>query len=255
MKNVAIVSGRYPITRFDSSVNHKLYADTYNYTYINCNWPTKAKNPYLNKIHYILTYIDLFDYIIWIDDDAFFFDFDRDIMTYAPKEDAFISFCKSPDFKSLKTYLSSGQFIVKCNATAKQFFIDILHQDLDSIKKWWTDDLGYFTNGDQDIMVYLLLTNSKYINKSNLYNYKEFNSRFENVSKEDVHKPLILHFTGKPNIKWNNYLKLQSEFKLMPSLVDDSILSKFGLPVWKPKTKKSFKKTIKQTVKRVLRWS
>jgi len=255
MKNVAIISGRYPITEFDSAVNHKLYADTYGYTYIHCNWPSKAKNPYLNKIHYILAYIDLFDYIIWIDDDAFFYDFSQDIMQYAPKEDAFISFCKSPDFKPLKTYLSSGQFIVRSNTLAKGFFQDILKEDLNKIKDWWTQDLGYFTNGDQDIMVYLLLDNDKYKDKSDLYNYKNFNSRFENIYIEDIHKPLILHFTGKPHIKWENYIKLQSDYKLMPSLIDNAILSEFGLPVWRPKVKKNFITRIKQAVKKVLRWS
>lgn len=252
---IGVISGRYPITEFDSSVNHKLYADTYGYTYIHCNWPTKAKNPYLNKIYYILTYLDLFDYIIWIDDDAFFFDFEKDIMTYAPKEEKFISFCKSPNFKDLKTYLSSGQFIVKSNDISKQFFKDILNQDLIKIKNWWNKDLGYFTNGDQDIMVYLLLTDQKYLNKCDLYDYKKFNSRFENVYQEDIHKPLILHFTGKPHIKRDNYTKLQSKLKLRASLVDNSMLSEYGLPVWRPKQKKGFKKRLKQYLKKVLKWS
>lgn len=252
---VAIVSGRYPSTRFDSSVNHKLYADTFGYTYIHCNWPTKAKNPYLNKIYYVLAYLELFDYVIWIDDDAFFFDFDSDIMQYAPVNEKFISFCKSPSYKSLKTYLSSGQFIVKSKELSRQFFLDILKQDLNKIKAWWTNDLGYFSNGDQDIIVYLLLTNNNYIGKCVLFDYKKFNSRFENISTEDIHKPLILHFTGKPNIKWNNYLKLQAEQNLMPSLVKNSILSEFGLPIWQPKQKKSIKKRLKHFIKKVLKWS
>ena len=77
MSNVAIISGRFPQTTFNSSVNHKLYADTFGYDYIHCNWPTKAKNVYLNKIYYILQYIKKYDYIVWIDDDAFFFDFKK----------------------------------------------------------------------------------------------------------------------------------------------------------------------------------
>lgn len=253
--NVGVISGRYPITEFDSSINHKLYADTYGYTYIHCNWPTQAKNPYLNKIYYVLAYLELFDYVIWIDDDAFFFDFDTDIMQYAPQDQKFISFCKSPSYKPLKTYLSSGQFIVKSNALSKQFFQDILKQDLNKIKTWWTDDLGYFSNGDQDIMVYLLLINNNYIGKCQLFDYQKFNSRFENVFLEDIHKPLVLHFTGKPNIKQENYLRLQIEYKLMPSLVENTILAKFGLPIWQPKQKISYKRRLKQYLKQVLKWS
>lgn len=252
IKKVAIVSGRFPATKFDSPINHKLYADTYGYTYINCNWPSKAKNPYLNKIYYVLAYLDFFDFIIWIDDDAFFFDFDQDIMQYAPVGENFISFCKSPDFKPLKTYLSSGQFIVKSGAQAKAFFLDILNQDLRKIKNWWTEDLGYFTNGDQDIIVYLLLTHLKYKEKGDYHNYKKFNSRFENLYLEDIHKPLILHFTGKPPIKWANYLKVQSKYKLMPSLVDDAVLVKFDLPVWSKTKKQGLKKSLKQFFKKRL---
>lgn len=251
MHKVALLSGRFPITKFETPINHKLYADTYNYTYIHCNWPTKAKNLYLNKIHYILSYIDVFDYIIWIDDDAFFINFDKDIMDYKPEENAFISFCKSPTFKTLKTYLSSGQFIVKCNALSKQFFTDILHQNLVEIEKSWTKELGYFTRGDQDIIVYLLLNNEMYKEAYKLYDYKAFNSRFENIDEQDIHKPLILHFTGSPEVKYQNVLKTQAQLKLGPSLVRTSLLSNYGFE--KPKENVSLRKQVKRYIKKILK--
>lgn len=246
MSKIAIISGRFPSTQFNSSINHKLYADKYGYTYINCNWPTKAKNLYLNKIYYIISYLHLFDYLIWIDDDAFFLDFDKDIMTYAPQGEHFISFCKSPDFKDLKTYLSSGQFIVKSNDMAKFFFKDILNQNLNKIKLWWQGDLGYFSNGDQDIMVYMLLSMSKYHDRFKLYNYKAFNSRFENLKNIDVHTPLILHFTGVPAIKKSNYEKAQTMLNLNSSLVSKAYLSEYKIPV---NVKKSFYKKLKKKIR------
>jgi hypothetical protein len=151
--STCIISGRFPVTEFEAQINHKIYADIHGYSYIHCNWPTTLENVYLNKIAYILHYIDRYDYIVWIDDDAFFFDFEKDIMDYAPKNDNFISFCKSPSFKDLKTYFSSGQFVVKSNELSKRFFQDVLKTELSVVKSWWTDQLGYFTNGDQDIMV------------------------------------------------------------------------------------------------------
>ncbi len=248
-KKVGIISGRYPLTRFNSAINHKVYADRFGYTYIHCNWPTQTKNPYFNKIEYLLAYIDLFDYLIWIDDDAFFYDFSKDIMQFAPADDTFLSICKSPSFKELKTYLSSGQFIIKCNTLAKQFLNEVKAQNLNQIKKWWEPSLGYFTRGDQDAIVYLLLMNPDYKDKFTLYDYKCFNSRFENLFEQDVHTPLILHFTGKPEIKWKTYLKTRKHTGLHSSLVPETLLKKYNNT-----SENNSKGVIGSFLKRIKRW-
>ena len=224
-----IISGRYSKTKVESSINHKIYADKFGYAYINCNWPTKEKNPYLNKIHFILNYIDLYDYIIWIDDDAFFFDFEVDIMEYSPKGDNILSACKSPSYKPLKTFLSSGQFILKSCHLSKEFLNEILLQKFSTIESWWYNDLGFYTKGDQDIMVYLFHTDERFKNKITLYDYKKFNSRYENLFDKDLHKPLILHFTGRPEIKMNNYKSVQKLLILTPSLVPSRLLSLYNI--------------------------
>ena len=247
--SVAIISGRYPQTTFDSSINHKVYADVFGFDYIHCNWPTKANNLYLNKIYYILHYIKKYDYIIWIDDDAFFFDFEKNIMDFAPVKDAFISLCKSPDFKSLKTFFSSGQFILKCNSISKNFLQAVLEQDLKEVKNWWKPELGFFTNGDQDSMVYLLLEDDRFKAGANFHNYKSFNSRYENLRLLDVHQPLILHFTGKEPIKKSNYFETQKTFKLHSSLVPKAILDDYHIIYPVSKAKKSFFKRLKAFIK------
>lgn len=243
---VCIISGRYPNTIFESVVNHKVYADKWGYSYIHCNWPTIASNLYFNKIYYLLAYIDHFDYLVWIDDDAFFIDFKSDIMEFKPKSDHFISLCSSPTFKKLFTYLSSGQFILKCNATAKQFLKDILNQDLKKIKAVWTEELGYFTNGDQDAMVHLLTEDTSYIGKYNLWDYKKFNSRFENLENKDKHHPLILHFTGTVPVKNENYMKAQLLLKRNANLVPVELLVGYGISSQAKKT--SLRKKIQKKI-------
>ncbi len=247
---VCIISGRYPTTSFDSPTNHKLYADKYGYHYIHCNWPTKTTNLYLNKVHYILNYIDLFDYIIWIDDDAFFFDFNKDIMEFAPKDGKIFSACKSPNYKDISTYLSSGQFILKSGALAKRFLNDVLAQDLHKVKEWWSDELGYFTNGDQDSMIYLLKTDYELKDQYTLYDYKDFNSRADNLFGVDAHRPLVLHFTGKEEIKEADYLKVQKELNLPPSLVEKEFTANYKIP----KNKKTKNQSKPGFIKRVYRW-
>lgn len=227
---IAIVSGRNPPTRFESYVNHRAYADRHGYRYIHCNWPTKSNSRYYNKIYYLLEYVDLFDYIFWIDDDAFFFDFTKDLGNFLPSSGKILSFCKSPDFKTLKTFLSSGQFFVKGSDIGKNFLKDILTTDLDKVKTWWTPDLGFFTNGDQDAIIYLLHTNEKYAGIADLYNYRSFNSRPENILENiDAHNPFIVHFTGTAKAKWSNYMRIQREFDLSPALVEEPDLSDYNL--------------------------
>jgi hypothetical protein len=229
--STCIISGRFPETEFKSYINHKAYADTYGFSYIHCNWPTTLKNNYLNKIEYILAYIDSFDTIVWIDDDAFFFDFEKNILDFAPRGDFFISLCKSPSYKKLKTVFSSGQFIIKSNELSKRFLKEILKTNLQDVKKWWYPELGYFTNGDQDVMIYLLLEDVNYKNKTQIYDYKCFNSRVENIFNIDLHKPLILHFTGHGKAKHRSLNRVQEKLNLHPSLVPNTILKKYKIDI------------------------
>lgn len=253
-----IISGRFPETEFKSYINHKAYADIFGYSYVHCNWPTYLKNNYFNKIIYILTYLDFFDNIIWIDDDAFFFDFEKDIMDYAPKNNSFISLCKSPSHKELKTVFSSGQFILKSNELSKRFLKDVLNTNLNLVRDWWKDELGYFSNGDQDCMLYLLLENENYKSRMDLYDYKCFNSRWENVFSVDVHKPLILHFTGRGKTKQRNYIKAQNSLNLHPSLVSNTILKSYNIKVYdnyKVECEEVFKKTfLSKLIRKISKW-
>ncbi|WP_242131697.1 glycosyltransferase family 77 protein [Aestuariivivens marinum] len=255
---VCIISGRYPATTFSSAINHKVYADLFGYTYIHCNYPTKTRNPYFNKINYILQYIDLYDYMVWIDDDAFFVDFNKDIMLFAPQENHFISLCKSPSFKTLKTYLSSGQFILKCNTISKQFLSEALSLDLGLVKSWWRKELGYFTNGDQDAIIYLLHERQVYKNRYMLHDYKAFNSRCENLFEKDIHKPFIIHFTGRGPTKQKNLLNTQKRLNLHASLVPNSILKEYGIDIKEiydyKNDKVSFRLILAKVKKRLKKW-
>jgi len=53
--------------------------------------------------------------------------------------DKFFSACKSPSFKKLHTFLSSGQFVLKCNETGRGFIDSLFDIDLSVVKDWWSD--------------------------------------------------------------------------------------------------------------------
>lgn len=234
---VAVVSGRHPVTSFKSYINHKVYCDIHGYTYIHCNWPTMQGNPYLNKIEYILAYLDLFDYIFWIDDDAFFLDLSRKVEDFLPQAGSFLSICASPKFKTIRTYYSSGQFMIKSCDLARSFLTQVLRVDLEDVQRWWTAPLGFFSNGDQDIFVYLALNNGfeMFIDK---HSYEKFNSRYENLEwGDDI---FVLHFTGRPRQKKRHLRKAQKKLKLPAYLIPQEYIERYA------HVEKSFSGKIKQ---------
>ncbi|HTU60303.1 MAG TPA: hypothetical protein VMF89_17755 [Polyangiales bacterium] len=214
---IAVVSGRYPASRFESYINHRAYCARHGYTYIYANWPTGERNRYLNKIRYIQAYYRLFDYIFWIDDDAFFLNLDQKLESFLPSASNFLSICASPDYKKLYTFVSSGQFAIRCDETGRAFLDAIPTVDLEQVRRWWTEDLGFFSNGDQDAMVYLMKTDPRFAGFER-HPHTAFNSRMEDLVAD---RPVfILHFTGRAEIKQRNYARAQSSLRRGPSLLD-----------------------------------
>lgn len=217
---ICVLSGRYPQSKFDSHINHKAYCDRHGYTYIYCNWPTGASNPYLNKIMYISAYIDHFDLVFWIDDDAFFIDLDKPLDPILPNGDSFLSICSSPDFKAMKTVVSSGQFAIRANETGKCFLREILDVDLERVASWWRSDLGYFTRGDQDAIVYLTETDDRF-SAVEVHHYSIFNSRIDNLRAQEP--VFILHLTGSEAEKKRAHKEAVQISGRTPSLLPASI--------------------------------
>lgn len=150
----------------------------------------------MRKLEALIEYINLFDWIFWIDDDAYFTDFNIPIENFIDNEFNFIV-CNSPSSKKIFTKISSGQFLIKNTDKAKKFLEAGLMIDLEEVKKWWSKEFGLFTKGDQDVMVYLMETNPDFSNffykilDHNMFNNREYEYR------EKIDEHFLVHFTGK----------------------------------------------------------
>lgn len=227
---IAVVSGRYPASTFDSHINHRAYCYRHGYTYIHCSWPTRQTNPYMNKIEYLKEYYQLFDYIFWIDDDAFFLNFDWKLESIMPGADQFLTICKSPSYKTLKTYVSSGQFLLKCNLRGREFIDRLLMLDFDLVKKWWPRDEYFFSGGDQDKITYLLCNEEPFRGGALLLEHAAFNSRFEELETQGTTSGVnVLHFTGRVPVKTRDYRKAQRLLRRGPSLLPLEVESELRL--------------------------
>jgi hypothetical protein len=232
---LCVLSGRYPGSRFASIYNHRAYCNRHKYTYIHCTWPTGQGNPYLNKLAYIREYFDFFDFLFWIDDDAFFLDLEKPLSGILPSEGKCLSICSSPGFKTLKTFFSSGQFVLRCDALGKDLILSALELSDDTVKKWWSEEYGFFTGGDQDRMVFLCNTEKKFSEAYQLWDYKHFNSRASNIFGEDPHEVFILHFTGTRRRKSADYARIQKKLRRGPSLLTKEQEASLGMvePIYK----------------------
>lgn len=199
---IGILSSYYPGARFDSQVNHRAYADRHGYHHIFNSGPEPDGRGYFHKIQTLQRYMGLFDWVWWIDDDAYFTDFDKPLTGWiADHPDSDFIVCKSPSTKKLFTEISSGQFLLKCTPLARRFLEKALRVDLAAVRSFWHDGLGYFSNGDQDAFVYLLKTDPDFQGSFMArLDHNAFNNReFEFVARADEH--FLVHFTGAPEVK------------------------------------------------------
>lgn len=229
MSTICVLSGHYPASDYLSAENHRIYCSYHGYHYIHCNWPTPAKITFLNKIYFLQHYIGLFDYIFWLDDDAFFLDMEKSLDDFIPANGNIISICRSPSNKILKTLFSSGSFMLDCKK-GENFIDAVINTDLLQVKSWWKPEFGFFTGGDQDIMVYLYLTDPEFQHKFQLFDHMEFNSRVEDM--EAGNKIFLIHITGTNSIKKKIYRKLQDKLNTDRSLINEN--SKNGYKVIDP---------------------
>ena len=243
---IGVVSGRYPATEFEAFINHIAYCEQHGYTYIYANWPTGERNRYLNKMGYVRAYHHLFDYLFWIDDDAFFIDLDQDLESFLPKSGDFLSICGSPTHKRIHTFVSSGQFMLRCDETGRAFIDAVMQTDLNEVRRWWSESLGYFTGGDQDSMVYLLKTDSRF-SRFERYSYKAFNSRVEDLFAGE--RVFILHFTGTMPVKRRSYERVQRHLNRGPSLLPIAEARRRGLV-----NQRGLRARVTRLMRRVLNW-
>lgn len=104
--------------------------------------------------------------------------------------------CKSPSTKKIFTKFSSGQFFLKTSPQTKEFLRAVMAVDMAKVKDFWRDDLGFYTGGDQEGMVYLSETDERY-NKGfiKIVDHNHFNNRDFEYEK-DLNEHFLVHFTG-----------------------------------------------------------
>ena len=156
-----IVSGSSEV-RLRSFVNHKTYAAIHGHDYRFETGPFRdMQSNYFLKIHALEHVLPRYDWLLWMDDDAYFTDFATsalDTILAGDRGDAFLFACRSPvNARGQWTFLNSGVLLLRSCPLAHDFLARTRSTSLASVRRAWREDrYGMFTNGDQDVIIHLL---------------------------------------------------------------------------------------------------
>jgi hypothetical protein len=182
--------------RFDSHLNHAVYASMMRYQYFFIGSSRPGVRGYDHKLT-LLSELPVDDqWWFWLDDDAFFTSFSSIDRLGLNFDDVLMIFPKSPVTPAgLWTYISSGNFFFRNSLLFKQFIADVLNTDMQIVKRWWqNDEHGFFTNGDQDKILFNLLEKG-WNSHARFVAYNLFNTRPYHFLS-DVKEHFLCHFAG-----------------------------------------------------------
>jgi hypothetical protein len=203
-----IISGSFP-KRFKSDINHTLYANNHGYKYVFNGVKYDIESVYDHKLMSILSLPVDNEWWMWVDDDAFFMQINKAI-NISDHNQALFVFPKSPiNPNGDWTFISSGNFFFKNNKTVKDFFARCIDTDLGIVKEWWGSELGMFTNGDQDKIVYELFQTGL-INATDIVSWEPFNARPYHFEESDDY--FLVHFTTPGISKEDSINNFQDRF-------------------------------------------
>lgn len=199
-KRIGVVSWSNQLRTY-SSLNHAIYCRRHGYTYLYDTAPILDPfNIYYGKIIKVLKFLEMFDWVFWIDDDAFFTNPGvslEQLLEEADPGDADLVICSSPINQGQFTYVSSGQFFLRNTGTARDFLEAVLAVPRDELSRNWDKEkYGIYTQGDQDAIIHLLDRDARFSEKfAQIVDYSVFNCRpFHYSERLDEH--FLVHFTG-----------------------------------------------------------
>jgi galactosyl transferase GMA12/MNN10 family len=233
MPRVCILSGCDHI-RFPSYINHRIFAETRGAAYRWLLFETRAgDSPYFHKLRMVRDTLRDFEWVFWLDDDAYFTDFEWDIAAYVAREHSDLVICCGAMNGGVWTYINSGAFFLRRSARSVAFLDAAISTDISTAREWWDPNIcGKFTSGDQDLLTYLLLADARFTGDfCSRLTFPEFNSR-EYHYRERPQERRVLHLVPPKRNRRGKRATLERFAKRMGLplyLVPPAIAARFDL--------------------------
>jgi len=183
-----------------ADINRKIntyYCDTYGFTFIHSNERTyEERHPAWERIPLLLKYIHDFDYVIWIDADAFFYVDSPSILEIIDKNpDAPMIFSRD-HWRDNDNEVNSGFLIVKNH-----------NYSIDFLNEWGYNEELYKNNSkpiwwDQGVLLDMQRNNVMNIQKHRIcHEYGVLQHIYDYELAQFPKKPFVWHSAGEPKEK------------------------------------------------------
>lgn len=198
MKDKTIIISGADSHRYNAHINHQRYADIRGIDY-KFHLSSGLPNPFFTKCYAILNSFDKgYDYVLWIDDDAFFIDHAWDCLSVFKNnpEDVIVTQGRT-NKKSGITLFNNGIMFIKNTKTMQDLFSTIPNTDWNEMKSNWKTEWGPCEGNDQPRMIYL--TQTRYPHAVKILDYPGFNAHeitFKQRKNFLKTNPPIAHITG-----------------------------------------------------------
>ena len=212
--------------RFNSFVNHRLFAELNGIDYIfDLTLTPKGEAGYLNKLRAVRNRLQRYEAVFWLDDDAYFTDFGWRLRPYFAAHPRPLVICKSPVNEGAWTWISSGQFLLRRCDTAFELLDRALAADLARVRAWWDEaEFGLYTGGDQDALVHILATEGRFRNACERLDHTAFNARpFHYATNLTEHR--LVHFASGHIDKRRSMSEFSARMNANAFLVPEDLLS------------------------------
>ncbi len=234
VSNICIVSGGDHI-RYKSFVNHKVFALMSGCDYrLEVGPLPDVGNKYFFKVKAVLDILPRYDWVVWIDDDAFVTDFSRpsfftDLAQQADDNGDFFIVADGPRLSNgAWTKINSGVFLIKNEERSLNLLTVVLNSDLSEIERWWDEDeYGQFSGGDQDAFVYGLQVARAFSQGVHIVPQKVMNARPWQY-EQSVEDCLIVHFPGMKS-KRRAMSDFTKRFGLSDAFLSQELVYRFGV--------------------------
>jgi hypothetical protein len=198
MKDKTIIISGADSYRYDAHLNHQRYADAQEIEY-KFHLSNGLSNPFFTKCYAILDSFEKgYEYVLWIDDDAFFIDLDWDCREIFKKyhQDVIVTQGRT-NKKSGVTLFNNGVMFIRNTENMRNLFSSIPNIKWQELTDNWNLEWGPCEGNDQPRMIYLI--QAKYPESVKIVSYPGFNAHeitFKQRKNFLASNPPIAHITG-----------------------------------------------------------
>lgn len=238
--SIGLVSGGDEI-RFRSYVNHLIYAREHGLDYrLEIGLDEGIDNPFLYSTAIIRRLLEHYDWLVWIDDDAYFTDFDSDgirrLAQDAEQDGKFLVIAEGPEEPNgFWSRINTGVFLLRRGDDANRLLRLMEDAELDAVREWWDPQRdGLFTGGDQDQMWWALFT-TDLLERTQIVGHRALNSRGD-YYEDSLSDALVMHFCGHGD-KPLGVVRFAERFGVGEELVPEHLLDRYSVRVRSPMTR------------------